>query len=58
MASLDNNSFIVGDGARFTIRKSKYHTFFAHVQNISFYDTLRDRIMWGLDKRDGSMEKF
>ncbi len=54
MASLDNSSHIVGDGARFTIRKSKYSTFFVQPHNISFFDTLRDRIMWGLDKRDKS----
>lgn len=58
LISLDNSSFIVGDGARFTIRKSNYHTFFAQTQNISFFDTLRDKIMWGLDKRDSAVEKF
>jgi NAD+ kinase len=52
LASLDNSPFIVGDGARFTIKKSEYSTFLAHVQNISFYDTLRNKVMWGLDKRD------
>ncbi len=52
MASLDNSSFIVGDGARFTIKKSEFSVFLMQTQNISFYDTLRDRVMWGLDKRD------
>lgn len=52
LASLDNSSFLVGDGARFTIRKSNFCAFLAQTQNISFYDTLRDRIMWGVDKRD------
>ncbi len=52
MASLDNTSFIVGDGARFTIKKSEFPVFLMQTQNISFYDTLRDRVMWGLDKRD------
>ncbi|MDR2894769.1 MAG: NAD(+)/NADH kinase [Alistipes sp.] len=56
--SLDNVSYIVDDGASFTISKSKYHTFLAHVQNISFYDTLRDKVMWGLDTRDNAQEKF
>ncbi len=58
LASLDNASYLVGDGARFTIRKSNYHTFLAQTQNISFFDTLRDKIMWGLDKRDAAIEKF
>jgi NAD+ kinase len=52
LASLDNSSFIVGDGARFTIKKSEFSVFLMQIQNISFYDTLRDRTMWGLDKRD------
>jgi NAD+ kinase len=58
LASLDNHSFTVGDGARFTIKKSQHHTFLAKIQNISFYDTLRDKIMWGLDRRDGSCERI
>ncbi len=57
LASIDNAPAIVGDGARFTIRKANFHAFFAHTQNISFYDTLRDRIMWGLDRRDGAKIK-
>ncbi len=52
MASIDNNGFIVKDGARFTITKSRFKTLLAHIHDTSFYDTLRDRIMWGLDKRN------
>jgi NAD+ kinase len=52
LVSLDNRSFMVGDGARFTIKKSEYSAFLMQIQNISFYDTLRDRTMWGMDKRD------
>ena len=52
LASLDNTSFLVGDGARFTVKKAEFSAFLMHIQNISFYDTLRDRTMWGVDKRD------
>ncbi len=52
LVSLDNISFIVGDGARFKIKKSDFSVFLMKIQNISFYDTLRDRIMWGVDRRD------
>jgi NAD+ kinase len=58
LASIDNKSFIVRDGARFRIKRSEYHTFLAQTQNISFYDTLKDRVMWGVDKRDVKPEKF
>ncbi len=52
LASLDNTSFLVGDGARFTVKKADFSAFLMQIQNISFYDTLRDRTMWGVDKRD------
>ncbi|MDR2891250.1 MAG: NAD(+)/NADH kinase [Alistipes sp.] len=58
LASLDNNSFIVRDGARFTIKKSKHSTILALPRDASFYDTLRDKIMWGIDKRDDIVNKF
>ncbi len=58
LASLDNASCLVGDGARFTIKKSDYHTFLVRTQNISFYDTLRDRTMWGVDTRDTPHKTF
>jgi NAD+ kinase len=50
--SLDNNSFVVGDGTCFKVKKSEYSAFLVELQNISFYDTLRDRMMWGMDRRD------
>ena len=52
MASLDNTSFLVEDGARFTVKKAEFSAFLMQIQNISFYDTLRDRTMWGVDRRD------
>jgi NAD+ kinase len=58
LASLDNSSFIVGDGAHFTVRRSNFYAFLAQTQNISFYDTLRDRIMWGVDRRDTPLKTF
>ncbi len=58
LASLDNSSFLVGDGAHFTIRKSNFYAFLAQTQNISFYDTLRDRTMWGVDTRDTPHKTF
>ena len=50
--SIDNKSYVVADGSRFVVRKSKFSTFLIHPQNISFYDTLRNKMMWGVDKRD------
>ncbi len=50
--TLDNHSYIVPDGSRFVVRKSEFSTFLVHIQNISFYDTLRNKMMWGMDKRN------
>ncbi len=51
-ATLDNMTFPVEDGARFTVSKAKNCTFLVRLQNISFYDTLRNKMMWGIDRRD------
>ncbi len=50
--SIDNKSYVVPDGSRFVVRKSRFSTFLMHLQNISFYDTLRNKMMWGVDKRE------
>ncbi len=50
--TLDNKSCRAGDGATFTISKAKNAVFLVHLQNISFYDTLRNKMMWGFDRRD------
>ena len=48
-ASLDNRSFQIAAGATFTVCKAEKPVFLANLQNISFYDTLRNKMMWGLD---------
>lgn len=49
---LDNHNYPVGSDSSFTVRKSQKSVFLVKLQNISFYDTLRDKMMWGLDRRD------
>lgn len=51
-ASLDSSSFEVADGATFELEKVKNSVFLVKLQNISFYDTLRNKMMWGFDRRD------
>ncbi|MDR2886267.1 MAG: NAD(+)/NADH kinase [Rikenellaceae bacterium] len=51
-ATLDNQTFPIVDGARFTLSKAKNSTKLVRLQNISFYDTLRNKMMWGIDRRD------
>ena len=50
-ATLDNRSYAAGKDATFEIRKAEHAIFLAVPHNISFYDTLRNKMMWGLDPR-------
>lgn len=50
--SLDNRNYSARNGAVFTIKKAEKSIFLVHFQNISFYDTLRKKMMWGIDGRD------
>lgn len=50
--TLDNMTFPVADGATFRVSKSGKSVFLVQLQNISFYDTLSNKMMWGLDRRD------
>lgn len=49
--TLDNRSYAVPSSCEFTLRKAEKSIFLAVPHNISFYDTLRNKMMWGLDIR-------
>lgn len=51
-ASLDSANWVVADGASFEINRAGNSVFLVELQNISFYDTLRNKMMWGFDRRD------
>lgn len=51
-AGLDSGSYIARDGARFRAKKAKTSIILTHLQNISFYDTLRNKMMWSFDGRE------
>ncbi len=50
-ATLDSLSYGAPDKAEFTITKGERPIFLAVPHNISFYDTLRNKMMWGVDIR-------
>ena len=52
-ATLDNSHFEIPDGATFRVSKAEKPVFLVKLQNISFYDTLRNKMLWGIDKRGG-----
>ena len=50
--TLDNCKYEVPNNATFRVVKSKKTVFIAKFQNISFFDTLRNKMMWGVDPRE------
>lgn len=50
-ATLDNRTYSLSRGASFTVRRAQQTVFLAVPHNISFYDTLRNKMMWGIDIR-------
>ncbi len=50
--AMDNTSYELAGSATFRLSKAKNPVFLARLQNISFYDTLRNKMMWGFDRRD------
>lgn len=49
--TLDNRTYAVGASAVFTVRRAEERILLALPHNISFYDTLRNKMMWGIDIR-------
>ena len=49
--TLDNRSYAVPSSCEFTLHKAEKSIFLAVPHNISFYDTLRNKMMWGVDIR-------
>ena len=47
--SLDNRTYEIDRPTRFTVKRSERSIFLAVPHNISFYDTLRNKMMWGVD---------
>lgn len=52
IATLDSRNYPARDKDIFYIKKAKNPIFLVQFQNISFYDTLRNKMMWGMDRRD------
>ena len=48
---LDNRTYSIAPDTEFTIRRAAHPILLAVPHNISFYDTLRDKMMWGVDIR-------
>lgn len=49
--TMDNRDHTVDSGSSFTVTKAKKSVFLIKLQNISFYRTLREKMMWGIETR-------
>ncbi len=49
--SIDNRTFKIADNSLLTIKKAKRYIRLAVPHNISFFDSLRNKMMWGVDIR-------
>jgi NAD+ kinase len=49
--SIDNRTFKIANNTLLTIKKAKRYIRLAVPHNISFFDTLRNKMMWGVDVR-------
>lgn len=54
--SLDNRRFLVPNGSEFHVTKANKSVSFVNFPEISFYQTLRNKLMWGVDARDKSVK--
>ena len=52
LVSLDSRSRAFDSGTELIIRKAKFKIKLVHPQNHSFTSTIRNKLMWGLDKRN------
>ena len=52
VVTLDNNSFEVPVGSRFTLRKADFNACCIAFHNAGFIDALKDKLLWGEDKRN------
>ncbi len=51
LLSLDNRTYNLAEGAELRIVRSSQSIFLAIPYTISFYDTLREKLLWGVDVR-------
>ena len=49
--SADNRTFSLKDGTEVMLQRATRELILAVPHNNTFYDTLREKMMWGVDKR-------
>lgn len=52
IATIDNREYTIENGATFNLRRSKYELQMITLKNSSFYKTIREKLLWGIDPRN------
>lgn len=52
LISLDSRSYVLKTGAEIHIKKAKFAVNLIKMPNISYIETLRNKLLWGVDKRN------
>ncbi|MEG0499581.1 MAG: NAD(+)/NADH kinase [Rikenellaceae bacterium] len=52
LATMDNRWSEIENGVTFTVKKSSYNIALVKLRNTSFYKTIREKLMWGMDARE------
>ncbi|MFT3740516.1 MAG: NAD kinase [Breznakibacter sp.] len=54
LASLDSRSVVLDEGTEIVLKKAGFCVNVLEIEGQSFYNTLRNKLMWGIDKRNWS----
>ena len=52
LISLDSRSQTVNDSIQMKVKKAPFQAYLIKVEGVSFIETLRNKLSWGLDKRN------
>ena len=52
LVTLDSRSEIIESNIRLTIKKADFSANLIKLENQSFFTTMRNKLLWGLDKRN------
>jgi len=52
LASLDSRNEIIDSSIELTLKKADFHLHLIKLENQNFFNTIRNKLLWGLDKRN------
>ena len=52
LVSLDSRSEVIDSSIELTIKKADFYVHFIKLENQNFFNTIRNKLLWGLDKRN------